>query len=93
MSQDDENLYGSGLNRVDWYELAGQIVPHYAFRDGRLVSPREVDPAPLPLHLSEHPVAKLVNQYRMTGDNDLLDQAGQLLVPGNEHWWLIITKS
>lgn len=93
MLRNDDNLYESGLNRADWYALRGLVDPHYSFRDGKFVPPGEIKLAPLPPHLVDHPVTKLVNRYRATGNSDFLDQAGQLLVPDNELWWLIIGKS
>jgi hypothetical protein len=47
----------------------------------------------LPEHLTNRAVAKLVRKYRATGESEYLDRAGQTLVPGNKHWWLIITKA
>jgi hypothetical protein len=93
MAQADDNLYGSGLNRADWYALAALVVPHYAFRDGELIPPAEIAPAQLPPRLAGHPVAELVRRYRATGNRDLLDQAGHLLVPDCENWWLVLTKA
>jgi hypothetical protein len=93
MSLDDNNVYGSGINLGDWHALTAFVVPHYAFRDGEFVPPTEIKLAPRPDHLAVHPIAKLVKKYRATADSRFLDEAGQLLVPQNEHWWLIITKS
>jgi hypothetical protein len=93
MSLDENNVYGSGINLGDWHALNAFIVPHYAFRDGEFVPPTEITVAPLPSHLVEHPIAELVRKNRATGNSMFLDEAGQLLVPRNELWWLIITKS
>jgi hypothetical protein len=93
MTQSDDDMYGSGLNRADWYVLCGQVVPHYSFRGGKFVPPNEIDVPPVPEHLANHKVANLVRKYRATGESDFLDRAGQTLVPGNELWWLVITKS
>ena len=89
----DNNVYTSGLNLGDWHALTAFVVPHYAFRDGEFVPPMEINVAPLPKHLEEHPIAELVRRYRATANSSFLDEAGQLLVPDNELWWLIITKS
>ncbi len=86
-------MYGSGLNRIDWYALCGQVVPHYSFRDGKFVPPEEIDLPAVSEHLANHTVAKLVHKYRATGESKYLDRAGQTLVPGHKHWWLVITKS
>ena len=92
MAKSDDNLYGSGLNRADWSALRGQVVPHYSFRDGKFVPPQEIDVPPVSEHLADHPVAKLVQKYRATGESKYLDRAGQTLVPGNKLWWLVTTK-
>jgi hypothetical protein len=92
MANSDDNLCGSGLNRADWSALCGQVVPHYSFRDGKFVPPEEIDVPPVSEHLADHPVAKLVQKYRATGESKYLDRAGQTLVPGNKLWWLVITK-
>jgi hypothetical protein len=93
MAQPEDNLYGSGLNRADWSVLCGQVVPHYSFRQGKFVSPDEIDVPSVPGHLTDHKIAKLVRKYRATGERKYLDRAGQALVPGNKLWWLVITKS
>jgi hypothetical protein len=69
------------------------VDPHYSFRDGKFVPPEEIDLAPLPEHLADHTVAKLVQKYRATGKSRYLDRAGQILVPRNKQWWLVISKS
>jgi hypothetical protein len=93
MAQSEDNLFGSGLSRADWYVFCGQVVPHYSFREGRFVPPDEIDVPSVPEHLTNHTVAKLVRKYHATGESEYLDRAGQALVPGNKHWWLVITKS
>jgi len=92
------NVYGSGLNRADWYALRNLVDPHLNSRDGKLVPPEEIDPPPLPEHLVDHPVAKFVQKYRATGKTRYLDRAGETLVPFRDprqrkQWYLVLTKS
>jgi hypothetical protein len=93
MAQSDDDVYGSGLNRADWYALRGQVDPHFSSRDGELIPLDEIDVPSLPEHLTSHPVAKLVRKYRATGESKYLDRAGKALVPGNKLWFLVLTKS
>jgi hypothetical protein len=55
-------------------------------------APDEIDIPPVPEHLADHKVAKLVQKYRATGKSKYLDRAGQTLVPRTKLWFLAITK-
>jgi hypothetical protein len=91
-SEDKDDVHGSGLNLADWCALRDRVVPHYASRGGKFVPPDEIEVPPLPEHLTDHKVAKLVRQYRAAGQSKYFDRAGRALVPGNKLWWLVLTK-
>jgi hypothetical protein len=93
MTQSEDDVYGSGLNRADWYALRGQVDPYYSSRDGKFIPPDEIDAPSVPDHLTNHIVARLVRKYRATGERKYLDRAGKTLVPGCKLWWLVISKS
>jgi len=59
----------------------------------QVVPPDEIDIPPVPEHLADHKVAKLVQKYHATGNSKYLNRAGQTLVPWSKLWWLVITKS
>jgi hypothetical protein len=83
-ARSDHNLYGSGLNRADWDALWNLVAPYLSPRAGKLVPPEEIDPSPLPEHLLDHAVAKLVAKYRATGKWRYLDRANRTLSPSSE---------
>jgi hypothetical protein len=73
----ESNVHGSGLNTEDWLALRDALWPFY-----RAMHPARVEMTQgLPEHLREHPLIGLVREYRETGEDKYLDQAGQLLVP------------
>jgi hypothetical protein len=41
----EDNVYGSGLNRADWYALRNLVDPYLDSRDGKLVPPDEIEAA------------------------------------------------
>jgi hypothetical protein len=83
---DEGNVYGSGLVSEDWLALRDAISPFlHADYPARVEMPQG-----LPARLREHPLVGLVREYRETGEDKYLDQAGQLLVPTGQPvaWYL-----
>ena len=90
---DENDVYGTGLNMTDWHALCSLVMRHTRSCGGDLVPPKEIELPPTPAHLAEHRVAKLVHKYRETGDNALLEEAGQALVAERGDWYLVLSKS
>jgi hypothetical protein len=91
----EDDIYGTGLARADWSALASLVNPYLNvdLTTGKLVAPGSIDNlGDVPPHLAGHPVVELIRQYRGTGDEGLLDRAGQALVPGSKDWYVVLSK-
>ena len=86
---DDQNVYDSGLNSSDWCALRDVIWPFLHTR-----VPQAVDFPSVPEHLANHPVVTLMRQFQATGADELLDRAGQYLIPTKDPfgWYVPLTK-
>jgi hypothetical protein len=87
---DEASVYGSGLNSADWIALREAIWPFlHATNPAHLAIFRR-----LPKHLQDHPVVRFLREYRETGDERYLDQAGRGLIPTTSPfgWYVPLTK-
>jgi hypothetical protein len=87
----DDNLYGSGLNRKDWYLLRNILLP---FLQTQNISKIEI--AVVPKHLHSHPFMEAIQTFKDTGNKAFLDEAGKCLIPSSEKpfdWYVAVTKS
>ena len=87
----DDNLYGSGLNRKDWYLLCNILLP---FLQTQNISNIEI--AVVPEHLRSHPFMEAIRAFKDTGDKVFLDKAGKCLIPSSKKpfdWYVAVTKS
>jgi hypothetical protein len=86
----DNNIYGSGLNRQDWYTLCNILLPFLHTKDFS-----EIEIPEVPEHLKHHPFMEALKAFKNSGDDQFLDKAGKSLVPTDEPfgWYLVVTKS
>ncbi|MCL6592326.1 MAG: hypothetical protein K6U80_20575 [Firmicutes bacterium] len=86
----DNDVYGSGLQREDWYALLKFMMPFIHCKD-----PSIVEIPSIPEHLKDHPLVRAIYNYRSTGDDSYLDQAGRFLCPTDKPfgWYVVLTKS
>lgn len=83
-------VYGSGLNSQDWVILRDVIWPFLHAKEPWAV---EISPS-LPDRLKTHPMVSLLREYQSKGSEELLDQAGKLLIPSDKPfgWYAPLTK-
>ena len=83
------NVYNSGLNASDWKSLRDVIWPFLHAKDPSLVEVPAV-----PDHLADHPLIKMIQSYKETGDVKYLDEAGKCLIPTEVSfgWYTALTK-
>ncbi len=87
----DDNMYGSGLNRQDWYSLCNVLSQFLEVKD-----PSKVEIPEVPAHLKHHAFMEAIRSFEETGDDRFLDKAGKCLVPSAKEpfgWYLAVTKS
>ena len=88
MDLDENDLYGSGLNRTDWYMLRDAILCASWTSDNQ-----SKDFERLPKHLQEHAIGQIVANSLAGLPNGNLDVAAKLMVNGADKAWLILEKS
>lgn len=72
----------AGMDPMDWLSLRDAVL---AATYGRHEE--------LPPHLSDHPVTRLLTEWRTSGRKSLLEEAARLLAPDAENVWLFLSKS
>ena len=75
-------LYGSGLNREDWYFMKDAV--GYASGSSKKFE--------IPEHLKDHEAAIHLQDY-YNGKKRSLNKAAQALVPTSDQYWLVLMKS
>ena len=88
MNFSEDNLYGSGLPRDDWYLLRNAILR--AAHDSQSPS---ADFDLLPERLQLHPIGRIVRQHLDGDDSASLTAAANLMVGGMDNAWLALEKS
>jgi hypothetical protein len=83
------NVYNSGLNATDWKTLRDVIWPFLHAKDPSMVKIPAV-----PDHLVDHPLVRMIQNYKETGDESFLDEAGKCLIPTEVSfgWYTALTK-
>jgi len=77
----NERLQRLGLTRAQWFDLKEYLL-------GLQLGMKD----PAPAGLEDHPVVKLAQEYRSTGNRARLDEAAQQLA-GGKNAWLILMKA
>ena len=83
-----ENVCGTGLNRADWYRLREVLL----CAELSTASLRE-EFSKLPIHLQNHTVGKIIQQYLDDETRTNLTDAAKLMVNGVENPWLALSKA
>jgi hypothetical protein len=87
----DDNLYGSGLNRKDWYLFCNILLP---FLHAQNI--REIEIPVVPEHLRSHVFMEAIQSFKITGNKEFLDKAGKCLIPSSKipfEWYVAVTKA
>lgn len=85
----EENLYNSGLNRTDWYQLRNTILDAVYHK-----GPEECQSyVELPEHLKSHAAGRFIRSALYEGNRSALDKAAKAMVGGASKAWLILEKS
>ena len=92
---DDQNLYGSGLNRQQWYALASlteTITGPTKNQESQLDAWRQNFLALAP-EVRQSLAGQHLHQFLFASQTESLDLAIQALVPGSANPWLVVSKS